>query len=95
MKSECKFTTEGDIWSYGILLFEIASLGEKPYGSNEDQKSVCERLVKEYKQGIHEYNVIYEDREKNKIIRNLGQLGIDRTMVEEHIFGTLQTKKAL
>ena len=51
-------------------------------------------MVKEFKQGIHEFNVIYEPREKDKVIRNLGQVGIDRTMVEEHIFGmvTIETE---
>jgi insulin receptor len=36
LESPHRFTTESDIWSYGVLIFEIGSLGEMPYDGDED-----------------------------------------------------------
>lgn len=44
-----KFTSASDVWSYGIVMWEVMSYGERPYWdmSNQDvgyTLSVCERV---------------------------------------------------
>ena len=36
-----KYTTKSDIWSYGMLMYEIWSLGHKPFESNNVQEVSC------------------------------------------------------
>ena len=36
-----KYTTKSDIWSYGMLMYEIWSLGHKPFEINTVQEVSC------------------------------------------------------
>ena len=36
-----KYSTASDIWSYGCLMYEIWSLGEKPFGATKNRKVWC------------------------------------------------------
>ena len=36
-----KYTTKSDIWSYGMLMYEIWSLGHKPFENNTVQEVSC------------------------------------------------------
>jgi len=79
-----KFTTESDIWSYGVVLFEIGSLGETPYDGEEDGK-IRERLGIDFNKKYNEYNVLWKPEWKKQIIDNLGNLGISTSDTEKYI----------
>lgn len=38
-----KFTSASDVWSYGIVMWEVMSFGERPYWdmSNQDVRLLC------------------------------------------------------
>ena len=36
-----KYTTKSDIWSYGMLMYEIWSLGHKPFENSSVQEVSC------------------------------------------------------
>ena len=84
-----KFTTESDIWSYGVLLYEIGSLGETPYGTEENGE-IKKRLSKD-RARVQEYNVLCKNEWRKLIIDNLGFLGISEKDTERYIIGLIQT----
>ena len=53
---EMKFSVKSDVWSFGVVLYEIFSLGEIPYaGIPLDQKFIS-RLVQGFRMGNPEFS---------------------------------------
>lgn len=48
-----KFTSASDVWSYGIVMWEVMSFGERPYWdmSNQDVSVSCSWLLPPSPQG--------------------------------------------
>ncbi|XP_062502151.1 ephrin type-A receptor 8-like [Corticium candelabrum] len=44
-----KYSTASDVWSYGIVLYEMWTIGEKPYGYSWSNNDVIEMLEKGYR----------------------------------------------
>lgn len=54
-----KFTSASDVWSYGIVMWEVMSYGERPYWdmSNQDVGlSVCDSVCVLVKHKLHLVN---------------------------------------
>ncbi|XP_056140614.1 platelet-derived growth factor receptor beta-like isoform X3 [Lampris incognitus] len=59
---ECVYTTQSDVWSYGVLLWEIFSLGESPYPDMPINREFYSALKRGYRmaQPRHATNAIYD-----------------------------------
>ncbi|UXI15554.1 hypothetical protein NH340_JMT01497 [Sarcoptes scabiei] len=57
-----RFTTESDIWSFGIFLWELFSLGSPPYGDQKFDKNLLQKLRQGYRMSRPEYspNFVYD-----------------------------------
>lgn len=73
--SDRVFSTQSDVWSFGILLWELFSLAQTPYPSINCQEVLIDKLVGGYRMSCPEYGTkkIYQimlqcwaDKPKNR-----------------------------
>jgi serine/threonine protein kinase len=49
------FNTKSDVWSYGVLLWEIFSLGSNPYPGFEIDEQFYKKLLEGYRMDSPEF----------------------------------------
>ena len=55
-----KFSSESDIWSFGILLWEMFTLGEIPYPG---RRNCTDEFVQQFEQGVRPKKPIHATNE--------------------------------
>ena len=55
-----KYSTNSDVWSYGMLMYEIWSLGHKPFEEVDTQEVCFFGVWCVYHACLHVYNIICE-----------------------------------
>jgi len=62
------FSYKSDVWSYGVTLWEIFSLGDNPYGQDSDGE-VLKKLVQGYRLPIPKFasKEMYEEHSEHSI----------------------------
>ncbi|CBY40189.1 unnamed protein product [Oikopleura dioica] len=77
-----KFMSLGDIWSYGVLLFEIITLGCLPYVdiSNAEVKA---EIMRNIELNTHEFNVLSKKCWRDMILKSLLAVGIPAKEAED------------
>ncbi|XP_035685385.1 tyrosine-protein kinase receptor Tie-1-like [Branchiostoma floridae] len=49
LKNEARFTHKSDVWSFGVLLWEVAQLGRMPYSGIETAESLYDALQNHFR----------------------------------------------